>query len=271
MIASTIYAITQEESRYTLSGAKVEIDESSMRMITTDGHRLAKSENKEITSKTTIDVLIPRKALAELAGSLRHEGKPYKIAPHQFRHTIATDMIEQGVDVWLVKEYLGHASLKMTQKYIKVYLSTLKRAYDEYRAKKQESAASRLISDHITPTAPPDAAEGADSGWVEGRVGQLYTSPLPAGDGVCVHLPMLDPCPDDLRPCYQCSKFKAFKRHLPYWENKAAHLEITIELLKEKPIYARALQRHERDLKEVKKIRDTIREVGFYDGRIHNK
>ncbi|MGH9961966.1 MAG: hypothetical protein ACREBC_33360, partial [Pyrinomonadaceae bacterium] len=42
MIASTIYAITQEESRYTLSGAKVEIDESSMRMITTDGHRLAK-------------------------------------------------------------------------------------------------------------------------------------------------------------------------------------------------------------------------------------
>jgi DNA polymerase-3 subunit beta len=75
MIASTIYAITQEESRYTLSGAKVEIDESSMRMITTDGHRLAKSENKEITSKTTIDVLIPRKALAELAKICSaHEG-----------------------------------------------------------------------------------------------------------------------------------------------------------------------------------------------------
>jgi DNA polymerase III subunit beta len=86
MIASTIYAITQEESRYTLSGAKVEIDESSMRMITTDGHRLAKSENKEITSKTTIDVLIPRKALAELAricaahqGTLRFTTDPNHI------------------------------------------------------------------------------------------------------------------------------------------------------------------------------------------------
>jgi DNA polymerase-3 subunit beta len=75
MINSTIYAITQEESRYTLSGAKVEIDNQSMRMITTDGHRLAKSENKTVTSKDKIDVLIPRKALAELAKICAvHEG-----------------------------------------------------------------------------------------------------------------------------------------------------------------------------------------------------
>ena len=66
MINSTIFAITQEESRYTLSGAKVEIDTTGMKMVTTDGHRLAKAENKEITSETRIDVLIPRKALAEL-------------------------------------------------------------------------------------------------------------------------------------------------------------------------------------------------------------
>jgi DNA polymerase-3 subunit beta len=75
MITSTIFAITQEESRYTLSGAKVEIDQTSLRMITTDGHRLAKSENKTITTEKSISLIIPRKALSELAKiSAAHPG-----------------------------------------------------------------------------------------------------------------------------------------------------------------------------------------------------
>lgn len=67
MITSTIFAITDEASRYTLSGAKVEIDQQSLRMVTTDGHRLAKSEDKTTTAQTPIEVLIPEKALAALA------------------------------------------------------------------------------------------------------------------------------------------------------------------------------------------------------------
>lgn len=67
MIASTIFAITDEASRYTLSGAKVEIDQQSLRMVTTDGHRLAKSEDKTTTAQNPIEVLIPEKALAALA------------------------------------------------------------------------------------------------------------------------------------------------------------------------------------------------------------
>src|ERR1051325_1006330 len=39
-IDRTIFAITQEESRYTLSGAKFVLDETGARMDTTDGHRL---------------------------------------------------------------------------------------------------------------------------------------------------------------------------------------------------------------------------------------
>ena len=68
-IDRTIFAITQEESRYTLSGAKFILDESGAKMVTTDGHRLAYVERKEVTSngtKETIDTLIPRKTLAEL-------------------------------------------------------------------------------------------------------------------------------------------------------------------------------------------------------------
>src|SRR5687767_4276932 len=69
LIDRTIFAITQEESRYTLSGAKFILDESGAKMVTTDGHRLAYVERKNTGkdgSNDSIDTLIPRKTLAEL-------------------------------------------------------------------------------------------------------------------------------------------------------------------------------------------------------------
>jgi DNA polymerase-3 subunit beta len=64
----TIFAITQEESRYTLSGAKFILDDTGAKMITTDGHRLAYVERKGVSKNgaDSIDTLIPRKTLAEL-------------------------------------------------------------------------------------------------------------------------------------------------------------------------------------------------------------
>lgn len=68
-IDRTIFAITLEESRYTLSGAKFMLDKSGARMVTTDGHRLAYIERKDLGEQSlgeSLDVLIPRKTLAEL-------------------------------------------------------------------------------------------------------------------------------------------------------------------------------------------------------------
>ncbi|MCA1817877.1 MAG: DNA polymerase III subunit beta [Acidobacteria bacterium] len=68
-IDRTIFAITLEESRYTLSGAKFMLDKAGARMVTTDGHRLAYIEHKDLGEAApaeTIDTLIPRKTLAEL-------------------------------------------------------------------------------------------------------------------------------------------------------------------------------------------------------------
>lgn len=68
-IDRTIFAITLEESRYTLSGAKFMLDKSGAKMVTTDGHRLAYIERKDLAEHAAaeaLDVLIPRKTLAEL-------------------------------------------------------------------------------------------------------------------------------------------------------------------------------------------------------------
>src|ERR1044072_502511 len=67
LIDRTIFAITQEEGRYTLSGAKFELDKKNVRMVTTDGHRLAyvSTDTSGVTGDG-LEVLIPRKTLAEL-------------------------------------------------------------------------------------------------------------------------------------------------------------------------------------------------------------
>jgi DNA polymerase-3 subunit beta len=69
LIDRTIFAITQEESRYQLSGAKFVLDGSGATMVTTDGHRLAfivRRDNAKSGANDTLDALIPRKSLAEL-------------------------------------------------------------------------------------------------------------------------------------------------------------------------------------------------------------
>jgi len=68
LIDRTIFAITQEEGRYTLSGAKFELDKKTVRMVTTDGHRLAYGSTKDGLKGVDgeLDVVIPRKTLAEL-------------------------------------------------------------------------------------------------------------------------------------------------------------------------------------------------------------
>jgi len=68
-IDHTIFAITQEESRYTLSGAKFMLDKTGAKMVTTDGHRLAYIERRtqaKDAATEPLDALIPRKTLAEL-------------------------------------------------------------------------------------------------------------------------------------------------------------------------------------------------------------
>jgi len=66
-INRTIFAITTEESRYALNGAKMELSGKAIRMVATDGHRLSFIERLSDFGDAKLDVLIPKKTLAELA------------------------------------------------------------------------------------------------------------------------------------------------------------------------------------------------------------
>lgn len=68
LIAKTIFAISNEESRYTLNGALMVIKAESIAMVATDGHRLAYIETKADFPGVTgeMKTLVPRKAMNEL-------------------------------------------------------------------------------------------------------------------------------------------------------------------------------------------------------------
>jgi DNA polymerase-3 subunit beta len=71
LISRTIYAITQEESRYALNGSLLQFTEGQLQMVATDGHRLAlagapieKGDASEGFEQ--LRLIIPKKALTEL-------------------------------------------------------------------------------------------------------------------------------------------------------------------------------------------------------------
>lgn len=66
LVRKTRFAITNEESRYTLRGALLTIGKDFIRMVATDGHRLAFRE-KPYSGKKETEVLIPHNALLEAA------------------------------------------------------------------------------------------------------------------------------------------------------------------------------------------------------------
>ncbi len=68
LIIRTIFAISTEDSKYTLSGALLVMKPGSITMVATDGHRLAHIEKVEAMEDLTeeIKVLVPKKAMSEI-------------------------------------------------------------------------------------------------------------------------------------------------------------------------------------------------------------
>ena len=54
-----------------------------------------------------------------------------KLSPHSLRHTFATHMLNNGADMMVIKDLLGHSSLSSTQIYTHLQPVKLKEIYKQ--------------------------------------------------------------------------------------------------------------------------------------------
>ena len=52
-------------------------------------------------------------------------------SPHVLRHSFATHMLDNGADIRIIKEFLGHANLAATQVYTHTSVERLKNVYEQ--------------------------------------------------------------------------------------------------------------------------------------------
>ena len=78
--------------------------------------------------KRLYPVLVDRVVKQELSGV---KGITGRRSPHVLRHTLATELLDEGADLSAIKEMLGHSSLAATQVYTHNSIDKLKRVYNQ--------------------------------------------------------------------------------------------------------------------------------------------
>lgn len=81
--------------------------------------------NRRGNPLTTRYVQIMIKKYGEKAGITK------KVTPHVLRHSYATHLLKNGVDIRVIQQLLGHSSLSTTQIYTSVDMDTIKSVYDQ--------------------------------------------------------------------------------------------------------------------------------------------
>ena len=68
-----------------------------------------------------------------------------KISPHTFRHTTAMHLLQAGVDLTVIKSWLGHVNLSTTHAYVEIDLEMKRKALSLCRPVEKSEALQRII------------------------------------------------------------------------------------------------------------------------------
>jgi len=146
-------------------------------------------------------------------------GQPFRPSPHAFRHTYATGLVNNDVDLFSVQSLLDHDSPEMTWRYARLSNETLRR--------KWEQGQQRInIRGEVVPLDVD--GELSDAAWVKEQIARAKQS-LP--NGWC-GLPLQQSCPHP-NACLTCPAFLTDHTFLEQHREQLERTEQLIELGKE--------------------------------------
>lgn len=68
-----------------------------------------------------------------------------KVGPHTFRHTTAMHLLQSGVDLTIIKSWLGHVDVSTTHEYVEIDMNMKRAALEKCNPKNQNSNLEKFI------------------------------------------------------------------------------------------------------------------------------
>lgn len=127
-------------------------------------------------------------------------GRPARLTPHQWRHTLGTRMINRDVPQEVVRRILDHDSPQMTAHYARLHDTTVREHWEK----------ARKVDISGDPVALDPGGPLAEAAWAKQRIARA-TQALP--NGYC-GLPVQQSCPH-ANACLTCPMFITTPEFLP--------------------------------------------------------
>ncbi len=158
------------------------------------------------------------KRLAKEQNICDSSGKVWNFQTHQFRHTVGTRMINNGVPQHIIQRYLGHESPAMTSVYAHIHDQTLKKEIAKYHDSRVVNVAGEVVE-----STTPELDNDLDLHLLKKKV---LAQSLP--NGSCARPIVLGECPH-ANACLTCGDFRTT---IDFLDQHKTQLDETEKLVK---------------------------------------
>ena len=147
------------------------------------------------------------------------------ISSHVFRHTVGTNLINNGMSQLFVQKFLGHESPAMTAVYANIHDVTLRKELQKASAWMVDVKGNVYDQCEVLSEMDVKAPQAAslDAQWLKRHIS---TQCLP--NGICT-LPIKQSCPH-ANACLTCSSFRTDETFLPLHKEQLARCEEIIRI-----------------------------------------